>query len=278
MARNSPKPSEKIIYFLIILLGILILYTDINTKKFVGIKNNLYSLQISSSFIFNRAIIESFSEFIEIFKSKEKLIIENNLLKDKLEESYLKNYIISKENSFFTDHNSLINSLRENRLNGDFFYAKLRSVDPNMFSCCDKHRLFLEIIDEEDQSFEESVVLNSTGLVGQIIDSKSYQEVMLLTDIKSSIPLIDSTGDFYCNAKGGGKAGYIFCTFSQLVWTEKHEINDPFFSSGLGGIYPKNIKIGHIASINTIDSTSTVLKIELINDPLKDNLFGVLKM
>ena len=70
---------------------------------------------------------------------------------------------------------------------------------------------------------------------------------MLLTDIQSSmIPLINSKGDFYCNASGSGASDYITYSYSQLVWLDNHELGEKFFSSGLGGIYPKGIEIGNL--------------------------------
>ena len=50
-----------------------------------------------------------------------------------------------------------------------------------------------------------------------------------------------------------------------------------FYTSGLGGIYPKNIKVGYIKSIEKISSNLTNLEIKLFANPLDDNLFGVLK-
>ena len=33
MARNTPTPGQKISYFIVILLGVFLLYFDINTKR-----------------------------------------------------------------------------------------------------------------------------------------------------------------------------------------------------------------------------------------------------
>ena len=101
---------------------------------------------------------------------------------------------------------------------------------------------------------------------------------MLLTDRKSSIPLTNSKGDFYCNASGSGVSGYITCSYSQLVWLDNHEIGEKFFSSGLGGIYPKGIEIGNLESIKIVDTSTTLLTIKLISNPLHSNLFGVIKL
>ena len=278
MARNAPNPSEKFLYFFMIVLGISILYIDINTLKFAGIKNNLNAFKISSSFVLKKISVDPLKKLSQILKSKADLSLENDLLREELNKSYLNNYLITKENSFFIDHSSIQNILATNELNQSFHYAKLKNIDPNMFNCCDKHRLFIEINNNKHHDMFEAVVFNSQGILGHIIEGKGFSEVILLTDIKSIIPVKNTSGNFYCNAKGGGEAGYIICSFNQLVWTNEHKINDPFYSSGLGGIYPENIKIGNLASINKIDSSKTSLKIKLIADPLNENLFGVIKL
>lgn len=278
MARNAPNPSEKFLYFFMIVLGISILYIDINTLKFAGIKNNLNAFKISSSFVLQKISVDPLKKLSQIFKSKADLSIENDLLREELNKSYLNNYLITKENSFFIDHSSIQNILAVNELDQSFHYAKLKSIDPNIFNCCDKHRLFIEINNNKHHDMIEGVVFNSQGILGHIIEGKDLSEVILLTDINSIIPIKNTSENFYCNAKGGGEAGFIICTFNHLVWTNEHKINDPIYSSGLGGIYPENIKIGNLVSINKIDSSKTSLKIKLIADPLNENLFGVIKL
>jgi len=278
MARNAPNPSEKFLYVFMILLGISILYIDINSLKFAGIKNNFSAFQISSSFVLQKISVDPFKKLSQILKSKADLSIENDLLREELNKSYLNNYLITKENSFFIDHSSIQNILSANELNQSLDYAKLKRIDPNMFNCCDKHRLFIEVNNNSNHDMIERVVFNSEGILGHIIQGKDLLEVMLLTDIKSIIPIKNISENFYCNARGSGEAGFIICIFNHLLWTDEHKINDLFYSSGLGGIYPENIKIGNLASINKIDSSTTSLKIKLVADPLNENLFGVIKL
>ena len=103
MARYSPTPGQKITYFIFIALGISILYLDINSKIFSGLKNNFQSLKISSSFVIQNISVNPVKEFIELIRSKQRLIDENTMLKDKLDETFLRNFLISKENTFYTE-------------------------------------------------------------------------------------------------------------------------------------------------------------------------------
>ncbi len=146
-----------------------------------------------------------------------------------------------------------------------------------MYKCCDKHRMFIEIKQNSDNLYVESIVFNTEGLVGQIIDENKFYEVLLLTDISHSLPIKLNSSEFFCNAKGSGRSEYIICSYNPLVWTEEIKKNQIFYTSGLGGIYPKDIEVGYVSSIENIDSTQTKIKIKLLANPLNGNMFGVLK-
>ena len=278
MARNTPTPGQKITYFIFIALGISILYFDINSKIFSSVKNNFQSFKILSSFAIQNISIHPLKEFFELMASKQKLIDENVMLREKLDESYLRNFLISKENTFYTDHTKLAKSINDNLVIESFHFAKLKKIDPNIFKCCDRHRIYIEILDKTKESYKEAAVFNLNGIIGQVVGNGSQNEVILLTDTKSSIPIKSSKGDFFCNATGSGKADLIICTYSQLVWMDEHKIGDSFYSSGLGGVYPKDIKLGELTSIEIIDSSSTKIEIKLIASPLDTDFFGVIKI
>ena len=278
MARKTPTPGQKISYFLVILFGISILYLDINTNTFNGVKNVFSSFKISSSYLLKKYSIDQITELSRLFKSKNYLSKENKMLKEKLDESYLDNFVISREKSFFYDHSSLNEIINDNKFIESYYLAKLKSFNPNIFNCCDKHRMYIEIIQNSNKDIKEGAVFNETGIIGQVVNNKSFYEVMLLTDTKSSIPLTNSKKNFYCNAFGSGVSGYLTCSYNQLVWSDDHELGEKFFSSGLGGIYPKGIEIGNLESKKIIDPSTTLLKIKLISNPLHSNVFGVIKL
>jgi len=278
MARNTPTPGQKVTYFIFIALGISTLYIDINSKIFSNVKNNFQSFKISSSFVIKNISVNPLKEFIELMSSKQKLLDENTILREKLDESYLRNFLITKENTFYTDHTEVFKSIKDDLVIKSFHFAKLKQIDPNIFNCCDRHRMYIEILDKKKESFKEAMVFNLNGIIGQVIDNGSQNEVILLTDVKSSIPIKNSRGDFFCNAMGSGKKSLISCSYSQLVWIDEHKIGDSFYSSGLGGIYPKDIKLGELTSIEIIDNSVTKLEIKLVSSPLDTNFFGVIKI
>ena len=97
MARILPSPGQKIISLLLILLGGIILYLDINTSNFQSIKNGYNSFKISTNFFIKNLSINPIIDFSKHFQFKEKLIKENNELKLALEKSYVEKYLISQE-------------------------------------------------------------------------------------------------------------------------------------------------------------------------------------
>ena len=277
MARAAPTPGQKLSFIFFIILGSLILYIDITSNNFQSIKNGFKSFKISSFYIAKEISIEPLKSIVNLSKSKSQLVKENNDLREALELSYLNNYLISKENIFFKNKEIIKKAHYENNCKFEYDIAYLKSIDPNMYKCCDQHRMFIEIKQNSDNLHIESIVFNTEGLVGQIIGESKFYEVLLLTDISHSLPIKLNSSEFFCNAKGSGRAEYIICTYNPLVWTKEINENQIFYTSGLGGIYPKDIEVGYVSSIEVVDSTQTNIEIKLLANPLNGNIFGVLR-
>ena len=277
MARIMPTPGQKIMYLLCILLGTGILYVDLNTDSFQKIKHGYKSLKISTVYVLRNVTIEPIREVLNLSKSKKVLIEENENLKKALDASYLNNYLIARDNSFYKDKNILKYPLTDDENIANYSIAKLKSLDPNIFYCCDKHRMYIELLSNKKKTNIESVVFNSSGILGQVSKDSKYLEVILLTDISHSIPIKSISEDFFCNAKGSGRANIIICSYNPLVWGEELKLNEIFYSSGLGGIYPRDIKVGSIVNIKDISPTRKDIEIELYANPLESSLFGVIK-
>ena len=277
MARAAPTPGQKLSFIFFIILGSLILYIDITSNNFQSIKNGFKSFKISSSYIAKEISIEPLKSIFSLSKSKSQLIEENKGLRDALELSYLNNYLISKENIFFKDKEIIKKAHNQNNYKFEYDIAYLKSLDPNMYKCCDKHRMFIDIKQNSDNLYVESVVFNTEGLVGQIIGESKFYEVLLLTDISHILPIKLNSSEFFCNAKGSGRSEYIICTYNPLIWTKEIKENQTFYTSGLGGIYPKDIEVGYVSSIEVVDSTQTNIEIKLLANPLNGNMFGVLR-
>ena len=275
MARITPTPSQKILYLLCISIGIGILFVDYKTDYFQKIKHSYKSIEISTSYILKSYTVDLIKRIINRSKTKKSLIEENESLKDALDVSYLNNYLISRENKFYKDKNIIKHPFDENRVN-EYSIAKLKDIDPNVFNCCDKHRMYIEIISNNKQTAKESVVFNSSGIIGQVSNAGKYLEVILLTDTSHSIPIKSISEEFFCNARGSGKANIIICSYNPLIWKEEITSKKIFYTSGLGGIFPEDIKIGDVLNIEDISATRKDIEIKLFSNPLESNLFGVL--
>ena len=275
MSRVAPTSGSKALYFLCITLSAFLLYLDINYKSFERAKNLYKSFTISSSYLVKRITIDPFSYIYKISKEKTKLIEENKKLKQELDNSYITNFILSRDSKFFIDDEAIKKFLDLNKINKPFHLAKINSFDVEKYLCCSQHRMFIQIFNDKDLDFIGSTVINDQGILGQIIYDKSIAEILLLTDVSHVIPIISK--NHLCNARGSGKPGVITCSYSKLIWPDPIEIGQEFFSSGMGGIYPSNILIGYVSSITSVDDTNINFDVHLVSDPLKSNFIGVLE-
>ena len=275
MSRVAPTRGSKTLSFLFISLSALLLYLDTTYKSFESIKNIYKSFAISTSYILKKSTIDPISYIYELSIDKSYLLKENKELKLALDKSHLSNFIISKDSNFFANDKLIENFLTKNDISNIFYLSKIKSFDTQLYFCCSQHRVFIEIFNKPNMSLIGSAVINSSGILGQIIHDAGVQEVLLLTD-KSHVLPVESENHF-CNAKGNGDPGIIYCTYSTLLWPEEIKQGQSFFSSGMGGVYPRGLLIGHVGKIIKIDDSMIRFEIELISDPLQDNVLGVLE-
>ena len=275
MSRVAPTRGSKTLSFLFISLSALLLYLDTTYKSFESIKNIYKSFAISTSYILKKSTIDPISYIYELSIDKSYLLKENKELKLALDKSHLSNFIISKDSNFFANDKLIENFLTKNDISNIFYLSKIKSFDTQLYFCCSQHRVFIEIFNKPNMSLVGSAVINSSGILGQIIHDAGVQEVLLLTD-KSHVLPVESENHF-CNAKGNGDPGIIYCTYSTLLWPEEIKQGQSFFSSGMGGVYPRGLLIGHVGKIIKIDDSMIRFEIELISDPLQDNVLGVLE-
>ena len=275
MSRVAPTRGSKTLSFLFISLSALLLYLDTTYKSFESIKNIYKSFAISTSYILKKSTIDPISYIYELSLDKSYLLKENKELKLALDKSHLSNFIISKDSNFFANDKLIENFLTKNDISNIFYLSKIKSFDTQLYFCCSQHRVFIEIFNKPNMSLVGSAVINSSGILGQIIHDAGVQEVLLLTDKSHVLPV--ESENYFCNAKGNGDPGIIYCTYSTLLWPEEIKQGQSFFSSGMGGVYPRGLLIGHVGEIIKIDDSMIRFEIELISDPLQDNVLGVLE-
>ena len=274
MSRVTPTFGLKLIYVFCVFISGLFLYIDLNFKSFEGVKNFYQSLIISSKYLLKNVTVEPAKFLYEISKDKSKLINENKKLQLELDKSYISNFIISRDSKFFVDDESIKSFLHINNIEKVFHLAKLQYFDTEMYMCCSKHRAFIQIYTDKNY-FVGSTVINDQGIIGQIIHGDSLSEVLLLSDVDHVLPIV--SGTHFCNAKGSGKPGIIICKYNNKVWQQKVSIGQEFFSSAMGGIYPKGILIGKVIGIREVEENFTEFDINLVSNPMSSNVLGVLE-
>jgi len=275
MARVAPNSGSKAIYLLCILAGTILLYLDIAYKSFDSIKNTYISTTISSTYLLKKITVDPFIYLYDLSSSKSHLVNENKNLQAALDKSYLENFIVSRGDKFFMDDVAIKALISKYEIDEVFHASKIKYFDTTKYFCCDTHIMYIEVISSSGIDFTGSAVINSEGIIGQVISDNGVKEVLLLTDTSHYIPL--ETEGYFCNAKGSGKPGIISCRYSSLIWTNPVSNGQKLYSSGLGGIYPRGILIGHVQEITNIDETDIKVDISLITDPLKNSMLGIIE-
>ena len=275
MARVAPNSGSKAIYLLCILAGAILLYLDIAYKSFDSIKNTYISTTISSTYLLKKITVDPFIYLYDLSSSKSHLVNENKNLQAALDKSYLENFIVSRGDKFFMDDEAITALMSKYEIDEVFHASKIKFFDTTKYFCCDTHIMYIEVISSSGIDFTGSAVINSEGIIGQVISDNGVKEVLLLTDTSHYIPL--ETEGYFCNAKGSGKPGIISCRYSSLIWTNPVSNGQKLYSSGLGGIYPRGILIGHVQEITNIDETDIKIDISLITDPIKNSMLGIIE-
>ena len=68
----------------------------------------------------------------------------------------------------------------------------------------------------------------------------------------------------------------ISCKLNKNIDDFQNKIGDSIFTSGLGGIFLKDIEIGMISAINSISINEIEVVITLKTDPLEETFYGIM--
>lgn len=273
MARSTPTNTPIRNYAIGFFLSSLLLFSDISYETFNPLRgfvnaSTLY-VQIISKDIFAN-IITTFSSF----QKNRSLFQENKELNEKILQIRLKDFINRKDNEekfeiidFYKNDLSL---LKNN--NVDIF--KIASIDLQNYFCCSKHRIFLQ--NNNNVSADKNVpVFAGESFVGQTkIKYLNFIEVILFSDTSHILPI--KSNFFYCDARGKGKPMLISCKLNKNNQDFKNQIGDPVYTSGLGGVFLKDIEIGFISSIASFSVNEIEVLITLKVNPLEQTFYGIM--
>ena len=272
MARSTPTYTPAGKYVLSGIISAALLISDLNYQAFSAARGFTQASGIYTKLILEN-IVGYTAEITIIFEDKKDLRETNQKLRDKL--LRMQNKIFLAKQLELTSKNILDaqEPLKGNLEQESMQSFKIASFDLKNYLCCSSHTLRLLNPNKLDIA-DNLPVSNGYTFIGQTSGRDlNLVKVILLSDASHVLPI--KIKDFYCNAEGAGRPLEIKCVVPRNNELSNLEVNDVVLSSGLGGVFTKNIVIGKISNIidNNLDETEILIRLN--GDPLQQNYFGI---
>ncbi len=198
-------------------------------------------------------------------------------LKHALEEAEVENKKLNIINQFLeriSKENEELNTLWSSaRLNFDnYIFVKKRTISSNEFQ-----PLLTVDIGQNSETEVNDVLLSSKGLIGKVISLGLYSaEIMLLHDVRSSVPIISEKSKLHGNVRGSGigRPGNI----EYIKKTATYELGEKVYTSGIAGIFPEGIFVGEITSIDDFaDNEFLQVEVTFMQSPFNQDFYLIYK-
>ena len=120
---------------------------------------------------------------------------------------------------------------------------------------------------------KDSAVVSEQGLAGRVSNvGFSSTEVLLVQDIRSSVPVISSDSSVHATLEGKGLGRNGKLKF--ISKTAEFSAGERVYTSGLGEIFPDGILVGEVVSVtDPVDSEFLEVKIFFYSDPVNQDYF-----
>ena len=256
------KPS-KVVFAVIFCLCLMISDVKFETSSYLRSISHEIFKPMSWVIKLPSFLIDTSSNFLS---SRSSL---NTKLKDLEKENFKlrsSNQLMKKLSVDFERLNSLWSSsvLNEDR----FIISRKNLLSSNEF----QPLLVLDIGRGHDIKVND-VVISELGLVGRVSNrSLTTAEVLLIHDIRSSIPIVSESSSLHATLRGDGleRKGQL----KYVKKTAKFSVGEKVYTSGLGEIFPSGILVGEIYSINDpADSEFLEIEISFSQTPLNRDYF-----
>ena len=273
MARPTPAYTPVRNYAIGFSLSLILLFSDMNYGTFAPLRGFLHASTLYTQMI-SKSVFENISMTLTSIQKNKSLLEENKELRDQILQIRTKDFISRKNNEnniqIINFHKDLIRSLE----NDDLDIYKIASIDLRNYLCCSTHRIYLK--NTNDIPLDSNLPVFAAGsFIGQTKGTYlNIIEVILFSDTSHVLPI--KSNFFYCDAKGKGKPMLISCKLNQNSENFKNEIGDIIYTSGLGGIFLKDIEIGFISSINAFSINEVEVLITLTANPLEETFYGIM--
>jgi len=249
MANETPRFNSRLPYVIACLFGLSLFFLDITYQTF----DPLDRIKISSKNFLQSVLNEFKNSFVSVqinFSEKKLLMDENKSLKEEL------SILLVAQQDIFNSRQEDVSPPH-----------RIINFDTDQYFCCSNHRMFVE---KNKKSYQKGFAVNSTGLIGQIIkDHRNSFELILLSDIDHKIPIYSKDFEVYCNAEGTGFERLIVCKSSKDIDKELI-IGQEFYTSGFGGIFNKDMRVGKAISFIQTEDNEYQISIEIFANPLTD--------
>ena len=124
---------------------------------------------------------------------------------------------------------------------------------------------------------KDSAVVSEQGLAGRVSSvGFSSAEVLLVQDIRSSIPVVSSDSSLHATLEGKGLGRNGKLKF--ISKTAEFSAGERVYTSGLGEIFPDGILVGEVVSVtDPVDSEFLEVEIFFYSDPINQDYFLIYK-
>tara|TARA_Y100001935_G_C17269582_1_gene491153 strand:+ start:54 stop:899 length:846 start_codon:yes stop_codon:yes gene_type:complete len=273
MARYTPTNTPISKYAIAFFLSVFIFYADTSYQTFAPLRGIMHASSLYVR-VTSRSIVENINFTLSSLKQNKYLLQENKKLREQILQIDTKNFIEKKDNEEkiqFTDiQDTLLNTFETNNVS----VFKIASIDLRNYYCCSSHKIFLHNPNKINVGENVSVFAGSS-FVGQTLKTYlDFIEIILLSDTEHVLPI--KSDFFYCDARGKGKPMLISCKLNYQKDGFKNKIDDIVFTSGLGGIFLKDVEIGFISEIIPINANEVEVVITLRTNPLEENFYGII--
>tara|TARA_B100001173_G_scaffold298862_1_gene296857 strand:- start:74 stop:928 length:855 start_codon:yes stop_codon:yes gene_type:complete len=206
----------------------------------------------------------------DLLRTRSELIISLEALEQENKKLKVINQFFEKVSLENEELSSLWSSARLNLNN--YSFAKKRSISSNEF----QPTLTVDIGRKSDAGIND-VLLSPSGLVGKLISLGLYSaEIMVLHDVRSSVPVITEKSKLHGNVRGSGvgRAGNI----EYVKKTASYELGEKVYTSGIAGIFPEGIFVGEITSIEDLaDSEFLKIEVSFMQTPFNQDFYLIYK-